>query len=60
MAQIGNVQWPPHEGDVIDVAVSVADVDVAKELVAAPGIVFRSQPIGVAVDSAEGVIVTLQ
>lgn len=59
VAQIGNAQWPPHEGDVLDVAVTVADKETASQLMAEPGGGIRDQPVGIASDMASDVVVTL-
>lgn len=60
MAQIGNVQWPPHEGDLLDFAVTIADSDTINKLMTAPGVVVRSQPVGEKVSTALRVVVTLK
>jgi hypothetical protein len=60
IAQIGNVQWPPHAGDVLDVAVTVVNIDTAKKLEAEPGVVTRTGLPGVASDVANGVRVELK
>lgn len=60
VAQIGNAQWPPHEGDVLDVAVTVADKETADQLKAEAGVVTRAQPVGIESDTASGVVVTLK
>jgi hypothetical protein len=60
LAQIGNAQWPPHEGDVLDVAVSVAGRDVAEQLMAETGVVLRDQPVGVHSVRASSVVVTMR
>lgn len=60
VAQLGNSQWPPHEGDLIDVAVSIADNDTINKLMAESGVVIRNQPVGVKVDAAQGLVVTLR
>lgn len=60
VAQLGNAQWPPHEGDVFDLAVSAADDGTAKRLFAEPGVVVRNEPIGIKSDTATGVVVELK
>jgi hypothetical protein len=60
IAQIGNVQWPPHAGDVLDVAVTVVDVDRAKRLGGELGVVTRTVLPGIASDVASGVRVELK
>ena len=59
-AQIGNTQWPPSEGNTMDVAVSIADDATVAALLAEPGVVMRSTPVGVKSDVARGVVVTLK
>ena len=59
-AQVGNAQWPPQEGAVIDLAVSVADHDTAARLMAEPGVVIRPQPIGVVSAIAARVALTFR
>jgi len=60
LAQVGNAQWPPHDGDIIDVAISVAGRDAAKRLMAEPGIVIRDTPAGLDSVRALGVVVKLR
>lgn len=60
IAQIGNVQWPPHAGDVLDVAVTVVDVDRAKRLGGELGVVTCIVLPGIASDVASGVRVELK
>jgi hypothetical protein len=60
VAQLGNVQYPPHEGDVLDLAVTVADKDTVNKLLAEPGVVVRMEPVGIKSDTAPGVVATLK
>jgi len=60
LAQIGNAQWPPHEGDLIDVAVSVAERAAADRMMAEADVVRRDQPVGIDLVRASGVVVTLR
>ena len=60
IAQVGNSQWPPQEGAVIDLAVSVADRETASRLMAEGGVVVRPEPVGVASARAAAVVLTLQ
>lgn len=46
VAQIGNAQYPPHEGDTVDLAVTVAEKDAIDKLTAELGVVVRNQPVG--------------
>lgn len=39
--QLGNVQWPPHDGDTFNIAVTVVDTQEADELLNEPGAVVR-------------------
>jgi hypothetical protein len=59
VAQLGNAQWPPHEGDIVDLAVSIADADTMNKLMAEFGAVMRNQPVGVRTQTALGLVVTL-
>jgi hypothetical protein len=59
-AQLGNTQWPAHEGDIVDVAVTAVDEQTAKALVAKGGAVTQDQPVGNISDTASGVIITLK
>jgi hypothetical protein len=45
-AQIGNNLYPPHEGDIIDIAISCADRTLYDNLMNESGVVRRRQPIG--------------
>jgi hypothetical protein len=60
MAQIGNAQWPAHEGDIVDIAITVVEEQTAAQLLAKPGVVVRDQPLGSVSDSAAGVVIKLQ
>lgn len=60
VAQLGNPSWPPNEGDTFDVAVSVADMETAKRLMAESGVVIRNEPVGVTFDTALGLVTTLK
>ena len=46
VAQIGNAQYPPHEGDTVDLAVTIAENAVIDKLKAEMGVVVRNQPVG--------------
>lgn len=59
IGQIGNAQWPPHEGDVIDIAVTVVDSKTAKHLLGEPGVVTRISLPGIASDTASKVKIRL-
>lgn len=52
IGQIGNAQWPPHEGDILDVAITVVDAETAQHLLGAPGIVTRIDLLGITSDKA--------
>ncbi|HEX6370814.1 MAG TPA: PASTA domain-containing protein [Longimicrobium sp.] len=60
VAQIGSAQYPPHEGDVVDVAVSVADSATVARLMAEGGVVVRPEPVGVATARVTGVVLAFQ
>jgi PASTA domain. len=60
VAQVGNSQWPPQEGAVIDLAVSVADRETATRLMAESGVVVRPDPVGVATTRATAVVLTFK
>jgi hypothetical protein len=60
VAQLGTPQWPPHDGDIFDVAVSIADNDTINRLMAESGVVIRNQPVGVKVEAAHGLVLTLR
>ena len=60
IAQIGNIQWPPHVGDILDVAITVVDVQNANRLLAEMGVVTRVNLPGIASDIASGVRVELK
>ncbi len=53
--QIGNREYPPHDGDVIDVAISIADAVVADKLMRAAGVEIDLKPVGVVVAKSENV-----
>jgi hypothetical protein len=59
-AQLGNSQYPPHEGDIVDLTVTIADKSTVNRLTAEPGVLVRNEPVGVKSDSATGVSVALK
>ncbi len=60
IGQIGNAQWPPHQGDILDVAVGVVESETAQRLLATPGVVTRIHLPGITSDKALGVRVRLK
>ncbi len=46
VAQIGNAQYPPNEGNTVDLAVTIAEKDAIDKLTAELGVVVRNQPMG--------------
>ncbi len=60
IAQVGDAQWPPHHGDILNVAVSVADRATVNRLMGEPGVVIRPVPIGVCDARASNVVVSLR
>jgi len=60
VAQIGSAQYPPHEGNTVDLAVTIADNGEINKLMAEQGVVVRNQPAGVKSAMASGVILTLK
>jgi hypothetical protein len=59
-AQIGNAQWPPQEGNTIELAVTIAELDTIKNLMGEQGVVVRPQPVGVKTVTAPNVVLTLR
>ncbi|MBL7127995.1 MAG: hypothetical protein ISS16_03320 [Ignavibacteria bacterium] len=57
--QLGNIDWPPHEGDIFDCAVSVVHIETADELINSPQITWES-PVGIRIDRSNNVIVMLE
>jgi len=53
--QIGNRDYPPNDGDVVDVAVSIADKAEFDKLMREPGVVMRPDPSGSVVHKADNV-----
>jgi hypothetical protein len=60
LAQIGSAQWPPHDGDTFDLAVTIADNETVNQLMAQAGAVVRDEPVGMRCETAQGVVVTLK
>ena len=52
--------WPPHEGDILDIAVSIADRGSIAGLMSEPGVVVRSQPVGIKFETVMGLAVTMK
>jgi hypothetical protein len=59
-AQIGNAMWPPHTGDILDVAVTVVPENQVQQLFATPGVETRISLPGISSDIALGVRVDLR
>jgi hypothetical protein len=62
VAQLGNLQYPPHKGDRIEVEVTIMEAKKAANLLSEEGVVVRPQPEGLASSGAlaEDVVVRLQ
>jgi hypothetical protein len=60
MVQLGNAQYPPNEGDMIDLAVTIVDNNTVNRLMGEPGVVVRNEPVGIKSHTASGVIATLK
>ena len=60
IAQVGNAQYPPHEGNTIDVAISIAEKSDIDKLMAEEGVVVRNEPVGVKTAKSSAVVVTLK
>ena len=60
VAQIGNAQYPPHEGDTIGLAVTIAEKDVIDKMRAELGVTVRNQPVGVKSATVSPVTLTLR
>jgi hypothetical protein len=56
-AQIGSLQWPAHEGDLIDIATTVENTAVAASLLDSSEIIVRPQPTGQARREASSVVI---
>jgi hypothetical protein len=57
--QLGNTEYPPHEGDIVEVAVTIAPEDKAAQLFSEPGVVVRGDPGGTSSARATEVSVQL-
>jgi len=61
LVQIGNLDYPPHEGDIVDFAVTLAETDVANHLLSElPTVIVHGSPVGIKSDIAREAILTLQ
>jgi hypothetical protein len=60
IGQIGNPEWPPHDGDILDVAVTVVESEIAERLLATQGVVTRISLPGITSDKALGVKISLK
>jgi hypothetical protein len=58
--QIGNVQYPPHNGDTMDITVTAVETAPADRLLGEAGGTPRGQPSGRVVVESRGVIVSLE
>jgi hypothetical protein len=52
--------YPPHAGDVVDVAVSVAGEEEYRELMGRRGVVVEPAPVGASVDIASNVVIAVR
>lgn len=60
MAQIGNPQYPPKEGDTISIAVSVTDHETAESFDKIDGAVVRDYPVGKAVSLSHEIVLSVK
>lgn len=60
IAQVGNAQYLPHEGNTIDLAITITDKSDIDKLMAEQGVVVRNEPVGVRTAKASEVVVTLK
>ena len=60
LAQLGNAEWPPAEGHVVAVAVTIAPRADAVKLLSAEGVVVRSALTGMYTDEVTNVSVHLR
>jgi hypothetical protein len=60
IAQVGNLEYPPHEGDRIEIAVSVATSEEVRRLLGSEGVVVRGTVSGKATDTAKNVTMHLE
>jgi hypothetical protein len=58
--QVGDAQYPPKDGDVVDVAVSVISEAMFMELMGRSGVVVEPNPPGIHVDISRNVVVVLR
>lgn len=59
-AQIGSAQWPPRNGDEVDIAVTAVDRRDAARLFTEEGVVLRRQPIGTTAAAASGIVIAVR
>ena len=60
LGQLGNAQWPPKEGDIFDLAVTLTDSGDANSLFGEEGVVTKNKPIGVQSDIVNNISVSLK
>jgi len=53
--QIGNRDFPPHDGDIVDVTVSVTESGAANKLMRASGVVIEPEPVGITTATSQNV-----
>ena len=58
--QVGNTSWPPKEGDIIDIAVSVVDKTAYQSFMAQGGEAISQEPAGSIVDKASEVVIKIK
>jgi len=57
--QLGNQQWPPHNGDTFNILVTVVDRQKAQELMGMAGVVVLVNPPGTSSDRANNLVVSV-
>lgn len=60
IAQIGNLEYPPHEKDIVDIEVTIVTTDEAQALMTARDVAVRGDPVGTVSDTAKDVKVHLR
>lgn len=59
-AQVGSAQWPPRDGDEVEIAVTLIDKRDAATLFIEEGVVVRGRPMGTTLASESGIVIALR
>jgi hypothetical protein len=60
LAQVGSLQYPPHEKDLVEIGVTIVSTDEARTLLKEAGVIVRGDPVGTIGDKVKSVSIHLR